>query len=210
MLIHDGNPKYIFVAVPKTGTTSIHTFLENHHVMPHLTKKSCKWLSRDYHLGIKEIFEQYRVNRKETFYKFAFHRNPWDRMVSFYTDYSTDPLHLDWSKGLLKYKTFEEFVMDFPNSEWRHHKNFKPTTEYTHHDGIQLVDKIYMYDNFRSEMIQLLQKFGIDRHLFHQGTRLRKAPREKDYKSYYTTTAMKDIVAEVFQQDINLFGDKFD
>ena len=67
-----------------------------------------------------------------------------------------------------------------------------------------------MYNNFRSEMNQLLLKFGINHHLFRQGSKLRKAPREKDYKCYYTTTAMKDAVAEAFKEDINLFGDKFD
>jgi hypothetical protein len=227
MLIHEHNPHYIFVAVPKTGTTSINNFLKYQHVMPFLTSKKCKWLSRDYHLSIMEILRNYHthigygtdprsnsalIRTASKFYKFAFHRNPWDRMVSFYTDYTTGPLHLkSWSSPLLKYKTFKEFVMDFNQSEWRHHKNFKPTNEYTHHGGVQIVDHIYRYNNYEQEVFDLCEKLKLNFALFRQGGINRKAPREINYREYYShDQPMIDAVAEAFKEDIEIFGDTFD
>ena len=39
---------------------------------------------------------------------------------------------------------------------------------------------------------------------------LRRAPREKNYKKYYTNKKMIQAVADTFIEDIKLFGDKFD
>jgi|TARA_B100001778_G_scaffold157533_1_gene129496 hypothetical protein len=131
-------------------------------------------------------------------------------MVSFYTDYTTGPLHLQsWSSPLLKYKTFKEFVMDFNQSEWRYHKNFKPTCEYTHHNGVQIVDHIYTYNNFEHQVFDLCLKLKLNFALFRQGGLNRKAPREVDYKKYYDQQ-MIDAVAEAFKEDIKIFGDTFE
>jgi hypothetical protein len=201
---------YIFVAVPKTGTTTIQNFMRAEHLIPDLASKKCKWLTRDYHLSIKEIYEKYKINDPRKYYKFAFHRNPWDRMVSFWHDYTTDRLHLTWSKGLLAYNNFETFVLQFNDSEWRHHKNFKPTVEYTHVDGKQEVDMIGLYNNFENDLSQCFSHINLSYDKFVKTKKLRKAPREKNYKKYYTNEKMIQAVADAFADDISTFGDKFD
>ena len=210
MIIHYSIPRYIFVAVPKTGTTTIQNFMRTNHVLPDLAQKKCKWLKRDYHCSINEIYDKFKIKNPNQYFKFAFHRNPWDRMVSFWHDYTTDELHLTWAKGLLEYKTFENFVLEFANSEWRNHKNFKPTTEYTHIKGEQHVDYIGIYENFAKDIKYCLEKINLSYDKFSQAKKLRRAPREKNYKQYYKNEKMIQAVADVFVDDINLFGDKFD
>jgi chondroitin 4-sulfotransferase 11 len=210
MIIHNSDPQYIFVAVPKTGTTTIQNFMRSEHVIPELATKKCKWLIRDYHLSIAEILEKYSIPNNKSYFKFAFHRNPWDRMVSFWHDYTTDRLHLTWAKQMLDYKNFETFVLEFANSKWRHHKNFKPTVEYTHIDGKQAVDKIGLYDNFESDIKFCFDKINLSSEKFSKTKKLRRAPREKNYKKYYTNEKMIQAVADTFVEDIKLFGDKFD
>ena len=99
--------------------------------------------------------------------------------------------------------------MDFNQSEWRHHKNFKPTCEYTHHNGVQIVDHIYTYEDFEHQVFDLCLKLKLNFALFRQGGLNRKAPREADYKKYYDQQ-MINAVAEAFQEDIKIFGDTFD
>lgn len=210
MIIHNQTPRYIFVAVPKTGTTTIQNFIKDNHVLPHLTQKACKWLTRDYHCSISEILTKYPVDDSDKYFKFAFHRNPWDRMVSFYHDYTTDNLHLSWSSDMLEYKNFETFVINFEDSQWRNHKNFKPTVEYTHENGKQIVDKIGIYENFSNDIKYCLNKIGLSYEKFLHTKKLRRAPREKNYKKYYTNEKMIQAVADSFAEDIKLFGDKFD
>ncbi len=210
MIIKHRNNPYIFVAVPKTGTTTIQNFMLAQHVIPELAQKKCKWLTRDYHLTISEIYSKYNIQQPDKYFKFAFHRNPWDRMVSFWHDYTTDDLHLTWSKGLLEYKNFETFALEFQNSQWRNHKNFKPTVEYTHIDGKQAVDKIGLYSEFNNELQHCFGKIDLSYEKFSNTKKLRRAPREKNYRKYYTNDRMIQAVADAFIEDIKIFGDQFD
>ena len=210
MLIHNNKPQFIFVAVPKTGTTTIQNFMRDNHVFPELATKKCKWLIGDYHCSIEEIYKKYKINDTKNYFKFAFHRNPWDRMVSFWHDYTTDRLHLTWSKDLLDYKNFQTFVLEFQNSKWRYHKNFKPTVEYTHINGKQEVDKIGIYENFIDDIKYCFAKINLPYDKFSHTKKLRRAPREKNYKTYYNNEKIIQAVADAFADDIKLFGDKFD
>ena len=224
MLIHSSKPQWIFVAVPKTGTTSIQNFLKDklHKKNIHVPKK---WLSRYYHADIIQMINRFKgslgvnpahkytndklIEKIKPFFKFAFHRNPWDRMVSFYHDYTTDKLHLTWSSDMLQYKNFEEFVLDFANSQWRYHQNFKPTVAYTHYQGKQIVDFIGRYDTFDRDVAYCFDQIDMPYIEFQAYERMRQAPRQKDYTQYYTSERMIQAVADVFWQDIKLFGDTY-
>lgn len=72
MIISD-EKKFIFIAVPKTGSSSIEKALGKYHndELPTGIVKHTRFSA------IPELF-------KKPYYKFCFFRNPWDRMVSLY------------------------------------------------------------------------------------------------------------------------------
>lgn len=217
-MIVDKIKKYIFVAVPKTGTATLQNYILKV-ATPEILKQS--FIKEDYHLNIAKIAKKYLSNddHLNNYYKFAFHRNPWDRMVSFFYDYSTSKSHIEsWSAPLLKYKNFEEFVLDFPNSNFCNHINFMPTTYYTHINGKQIVDEIGMYSNYKSDSIKFLKVCKINTttiknnltYKFKLLNHYNKSQRESDYKIYYNNPKMISIVGDLFHQDIITFQDKFD
>lgn len=62
--------KFIFIHIPKTGGTSILNFLKH---QDFFVENSIKWNTH---------YDNIDLNISDSYFKFAFHRNPWDRMVS--------------------------------------------------------------------------------------------------------------------------------
>tara|TARA_R110000851_G_scaffold117389_2_gene244068 strand:+ start:770 stop:1414 length:645 start_codon:yes stop_codon:yes gene_type:complete len=213
MLIYKQQEKpFVFIAVPRTGTTSIHDFLLK--VREFGNPKAEKFLSMNYHASMTEIYEKYphyfNLNRK--YYKFAFHRNPWDRMVSAWHEFTENTIHHPWSKALLDYENFETFVTEFKNSEWQTHKNFRPTVWYTHDsEGTQQADFIGQYKNFAHDFAIVCKEIGVSFEQFkNQTIRRQSSTANTNKKLHYKNDKMIQAVADAFEQDIKLFGDKFD
>lgn len=77
--------KYLFVAVPKTGTTTIHTYLKNY---DNNSRKNFVMLGGrmepvDNHARFSDL-EEIMGNRIHEFTSFAFLREPYDRLFSYY------------------------------------------------------------------------------------------------------------------------------
>ena len=73
--------KFVFLASTKTGSTTIHKTLLNYVKDKNLINESELFLG-DKHLSCSDLIKQ-RPQYKN-YFKFAFVRNPWDRVVSWY------------------------------------------------------------------------------------------------------------------------------
>ena len=205
------NPKrkFVFVCVPKTGSTS----LSKHFVKIDNLGVRKSWFKQQWHWPMKEIKRDFQSEFPliDEYFKFAFHRNPWDRLISSYIEFTADEGHLlIWSQPLKdQYENFEEFVMDFEESEWRQHINLRPTCFYTHNrKGQSMVDHIAMYSNFDEELKYIFERLGL-RVEDMEKKKYRKTNRASDYRQYYTNDKMIEVVRRCFAQDIEEFGDKF-
>jgi hypothetical protein len=188
--------KCIFVHIPKTGGVSVNDALWGN---PGGVHKSMEEYAR---IFSRKTLEQY--------YKFAFVRNPWDRLVSAYAFLKTGGLHkrdARWAKRQqLDFDNFERFVM-----EWVSRDNickgihFIPQTAFLTLDGKIAVDFIGRFENFQSDFEFIKDKLVIpEATLEHRNRSVRK-----DYKAYYTAET-RQKVAEVYADDIRILGYAFE
>jgi len=197
--------KFVFVCVPKTGSTT----LSKHFIKIDNLPIERSWLKDKWHWPMFQIQKHYKLPLKD-FYTFAYHRNPWDRMISSWIEFTNDHGHLiTWSQALKdQYKTFEDFILNFRSSEWTNEIHFRPTCYYTHLDGKQMVNHIARYENWQSETKNILETIDLDINDM-EGKRYRKTKRDSDYRKYYTNDKMIEAVENHFKIDIDKFGDKF-
>ncbi len=201
--------KFVFVCVPKTSSTTLSKhFIKVDEINLNGNKS---WLKRKWHWPMKNIKKHYGHWPIRQYYKFAYHRNPWDRMISSWIEFTSEKGHLDtWSSGMTEdFKSFEDFILNFRDTKWAEDIHFQPTYWYTHCDrGTKIVDHIARYDDWEKETETIFAKIGLNLKDM-QEKRWRKTKRTKDYKEYYTNDKMIDEVAQHFKLDIETFGDKF-
>lgn len=131
-------------------------------------------------------------------FKFAFVRNPWDRMVS------------SWSYCKSKTNSsikFEEFVTQYPFQkvfwDWHTQPQYIHLTDET--TGELIVDFVGKLENLKEDLDKIKKILKIDKEL-----RLPVVNKSKheSYKEYYTKELV-EIVANIFYEDVNRFGYEF-
>lgn len=208
--------KCIFIEVPKTGSTSIRSILgipPNPHANIWQTRYELQnyWTHHGGALnhvlaGLYLLLPAKKRNEIGTrifqsYFKFGFVRNPWDRVVSMY----------ERREGLQigRNMTFEEFVdwVQFASSTCIHpvpHRNQFDWFVDPH--GNVLVDFIGRFENLEQDWARIAEKLGIDKPLPHEN---RNPRRSRHYTEYYTART-RDLVAERFRVDIEFFGYDFE
>ena len=192
----------IFVHIPKTAGLSVcHTLFGNR-------------------AGGHQTIEHYKRNIPDAvlaeYFKFCFIRNPWDRIFSAYNYLSRGGINeIDnaWAQhNIAKYKTFQDFV-----EHWLTHENiqsinhFRPQHKYivdgeTNNIAVDFFGMFeHLADDFRLVSSRLYP--GKQVSLNHRN---RTAPNNvADFREAYTEN-MRAIVAEIYSEDISLFGYTFD
>jgi hypothetical protein len=165
------------------------------------------------------------------YFKFAFVRNPWDRLVSWYSmirDAEKIRLHqtlIDrrkrshlrqtrenklWRYVLDSSSTFEEFIVNCTDEIEVDKGVFYSFTydqlDYiTGSNGNLLVDFVGRFENLGSDLLKVYDKLGIElRSIPHENRSVRG-----HYSSFYTPET-KMIVEERFKRDIEYFGYEFE
>jgi hypothetical protein len=188
--------KFIFIAVPKCASTSIINTLG-------FELKSKE--PREYHSSIEMVQASYGDYDK--YQSFAFIRNPWDRLVSTFLDGVQSTGHQNaWSKDLLVFKDFNDFVTSFQQTRWVNWVHFLPCSSFVKTHNQISVDYIGRYENLQNDFGAITTKLlGKPTPLcFHEN----RTKRDKDYRKYFTRDTIK-IVSEVYREDIKRFNYEF-
>lgn len=197
--------RFIFVAIPKTGTHSIRQALREHmgpddleqvglfvqkaFPIPDLAKL------RHGHLSLGQVRPYLRPEEFETFFKFAFVRNPFDRFVS-YCSFMT--------------RQSGEFERD-PQAVMRHfiarpptaHILFQPQCSFvTDAGGKLLSDYVGRVETMQQSYDEICRRIGIRTAML---ARVNMTSR-RDYRDYYTDQKLIDGVAKLYARDLQLFG----
>ncbi len=186
--------KFIFIAVPKTATTSIEKVLSNYGNM--IVDRA----DEGKHKTAKEIREQLGEDKWNEYFKFSFVRNPLSWTASWYNfrrreklKDEDNPKHTNYTGDL----TFEEFVKSDDwvvagdgQSHW-----------VTDDAGEVIVDFVGKYENLQDDFNEVCQRVGIPT------VKLPSVNRSKHSKSVAVyTDEMKEIVKKRLHKDMNLFG----
>lgn len=187
--------KAIFIHLPKTGGSSV-------------AKQLGQPASR--HVTVQE----YRLaNPKKfaNFFKFAFVRNPFDRLLSSYAFLKAGGMNHDDARFARRhvspFETFEHFLTEgFTRSEetraWIH---FRTQTEFIcDSDGRNLMDFTGRFEQLPQDYARVASRFG-------KPTDLPVTNRSDrgDYKAAYTDS-MREIAERFYQSDLQTFGYSFD
>lgn len=123
-----------------------------------------------------------------TYYKFCFERNPWDKAISLYY----------WKNKLEPRPTLEDFIQN-------------PLSEYGLYsiDGKLAVDKVYRFEEIDKAMKDIAEKVGLpEKPKLPVTKNSTNKSAKKDYKTIYTESS-KDRIAQEFSREINLMGYRF-
>jgi len=200
--------KVIFIHIQKTGGNSVEALFheldkkiqKRIDVDPQVIKRSKHCFARDVKAVInRDIFDNY--------VKFCIVRNPFDRMVSWYSmlKYKTGPENSVMQEVNKYASSFEEFLMlprNHPNGLFE--RFYVNQLDYISEGSEFLVDRILRFENLTNDFSEFAKEIGIHKKLPH----VNKSKREKKYQTYYTRTT-REIIFSRFKKDIEYFGYEF-
>jgi len=204
--------KFIYFPIPKVGCTSLKLTIADL-----LKLKDSKNKPHQIKFETVNVFEEKQF---PGYFKFAFVRNPWDRIASCYANKirSIKLKKEGFEKGILSSlihlygdtfyagMSFEEFVekiCKIPDSRADGHFRSQHTF-ICDKDGKPIVDFIGRLENFKEDFKLIGKKIKKRLKYFHKNKTTRKP-----YQEFYNEKTKK-LIEERYRKDIELFGYKFD
>ncbi|MDX1804878.1 MAG: sulfotransferase family 2 domain-containing protein [Alcanivorax sp.] len=207
MLISE-HKQFIFIHIEKTGGTSVRAVLREHAI----PRPQSRWYSllrqaglpRDYrhyrfptHCGLSLVQSRLPPEDYQRFFKFAFVRNPWDRLVSEYNA----ALHKHRRRRHRHIAGLETFA-DYVRYEARRGK-LHQAPRVLDRAGNPGLDFVGRYENLAADFAIVCTRLGLANPL----PVTNRFP-HRPYQEYYDART-RDLVARHWQRDIELFGYQF-
>ena len=199
--------KFIFVAIPKTGTHSVRRALREHlgpddqeqvrlYVEKALPIQELAALGHG-HISLRQLRPHMDAGEFDSFFKFAFVRNPFDRFVSFCAfiarengNFERDP------RAVMRRRLFPA-----PSP----HLLMMPQHLFVTDDGGNLLsDYIGRVETMQASYDEVCSRIGIDSVPLEQANSSKRG----HYRDYYDQQLI-DRVASVYARDLSLFGYDF-
>ncbi len=198
---------FIFVAVPKTGTHSVRQALRQHmgprdleqvglFVKKHFPIPELARLQHG-HLSLQQIRPYLRPEEWETFFKFAFVRNPFDRFVSYCAFMTRDSGQFERDP-----KSVMRNILERPPLQ---HILFQPQhLLVTDAGGKLMTDYVGRVEEMQQSYDEICERIGISTAKLERVN----SSQRKDFREYYDQPLI-DGVAELYSRDLELFDYQF-
>lgn len=200
--------RYIFVAMPKTGTHSVRQALREH-LGPDDIEQVGLFVNKRFpfddvarirhgHLSVRQMRPYLGDAVCDDYFKFTFVRNPFDRFVSYcafmtrqHGEFERDP------QGTMRRILFDLRPMD--------HVHFQPQyTLLTNDAGALEMDVIGRVERMQDDYDAICARIGIPSRALDKVNGSKRG----DYREYYDQ-ALIDGVTELYRRDLELFGYAF-
>ena len=199
--------KFVFAAVPKTGTHAVRQALRAH-VGPGDMEQVGLFVRKEFpipdlarlqhgHISLQQLRPHLPPEQFDSFFKFAFVRNPFDRFVS-YCSFMTR------LRG--EFLAAPQRVMShFINNPPMHHVLFWPQNGFIcDSDGKLLADYVGRVEEMQQSYDEICARIGIPSATLEKVNSSTRA----DYRGYYNP-ALIEGVAKLYARDLELFGYEF-
>jgi len=195
-------PPWIFVHIQKTGGNSVRAALGADIFDPHK------------HFFAAELRDMHGPAAWDASFKFSFVRNPWDRLVSWWSmidngrKTTTQAPNGFFDYVLARAASFEEFLTrctdEIVDPDGRK-QIFRNQVDYlVDRDGKPIVDYIGRFERLQQDFDEVSRRLGRPPVALARSNASRHAP----YAEYYTP-ATADMVARHYARDIAHFGYRF-
>lgn len=189
----------IFVHIPKTGGQTItkllanpdmlfHSGIENGIEYAHMTASQLRSLIPDYN----------------TLFKFAFVRNPWDRLVSeYHYRIAGGSVFPYLSRPPRSFSDFVRMVAKVDVSSMQHVtvNHICPQCNFVYDSGDLIVDCIERFEDYEAGVRRIMQRLGVT---FESLPHI-NSTKHSHYTQHYTKK-LRDIVSWLYAEDIKTFG----
>jgi len=181
--------KFIWFRVAKVGTRTILNILRR----------------SDIKLDAENALDcHYPLALYKDYLKFAFVRNPWDRLVSCWKNKVVNNNSFNFSEEeRLKMNDFRNFVLYVSNLDINTcNKHFRSQSELI---DLNNIDYLGHFETFESDLKEILKILNIEN---YEITKKNASNFGKYYKDYYDEELI-EIVANIYRKDIMLFSYSF-
>ena len=185
--------KFIFIHIPRTGGTSFKSIFDNHGIREHFSYR---------------VYMLSNLKKFNTYFKFCFVRNPYDRCVSTYLYLKAGGNRKGdlYFKELIekKYISFDKFVIEFLDLYRIHEHNlFKPQYRYVFNiQKKRMVDYIGRYESINEDFIYISKKINIRKELPH----INQSKKPMPIPSYYRNEDVKSKIFNLYKKDFELLN----
>ena len=185
----------IFVHIPKCAGTSVNQGLFGVKTVGHIP---AYW------------HQLHRPERFQAYFKFAFVRNPWDRLVSAYLYLQRGGAlrrDQDWSRFVQGFDSFDAFVRRWLDPEnVQRSLLFLPQHRYVcDRFGMPSLDYLGRFETLEADFARVAAALSLPARL----PEANQTPERRPYAEYYGNES-RERVAEAYARDIEWFGYRFD
>ena len=199
--------RFIFVAVPKTGTHSVREVLRPR-LGPEDEEQARLFVDKKFsdpvlaslghgHISLSQLRAHMDRGLFDTYLKFAFVRNPFARFVSYCAFVSSKSGAFERDPKAVMHQTLA--------APPRGHIIFQPQHQFlADSSGTLLTDFVGRVENMQHDFDTICQRLGIP----SSGLGHKNSSQHGDYRSYYDQELI-DGVGKFFARDLELFGYDF-
>jgi len=192
--------KIIFIHIPKTGGSSIETMLSDngrYELHYHCVRNG----RSQHHLTAFEL--KYALGPMyQNYFKFAFIRDPYDKMISEY--YWCKTPRTGYRSGQ-SFDDFLKYVEDVVNNQkyfkYIDNDHFIPQYYYLFHNKKLLVGNIYKFEEINTVLPMLKAKFKINAEIPHLNKSIKK-----DEEKLVLTDEQKERIYKLYKIDFDVFN----
>ena len=216
--------QFLFVHIAKTGGTSIRSALrtvrirEPLYIHQQLVRRICKLTGHRIgsmlprHASVLTARDTIMAEHFLRYFKFAFVRNPWDRLVSSYKHLERARQDVLQPHAIHNFADFCHWVLrdelGYVGQRTNLIESFRrPQSEYlVDHQGELLVDFVGRFERLEDDFAKVAKRLQLPNpSLKHK----RRSARDSDYRSYFTDD-LAELAGRYYAADVRLFGYRFD